>query len=76
MADHVPSQCSQCGSFDDHPKSHWNSGKSFHFDCLPFDLRAEFVASHPNAKALVDAALSGKHGEELRAFSAELHSGE
>lgn len=75
MAEHVASQCNFCGQVDDHPKSHWNSGETFHFDCLPYDKRKTFIESNPNASSLVDAALSGTHGNELRAFSAKLHAG-
>lgn len=71
---HVASQCDFCGALDDHPKSHWNSGESYHFDCLPYDRRNQFIASHPLAEALVKAATDGKHGEELRQFSAQLHA--
>jgi hypothetical protein len=74
VAEHVDNQCDHCGSVDNHPKSHWNSGESFHFDCLPHDKKATFIASHPLAKALVDAATSGTHGEELRSFSVQLHA--
>jgi hypothetical protein len=73
MAEHVKTLCDHCGQEDDHPKSHWNTGKTYHFDCLPYDLRNEFVESHPLAQALVDAAHDGTHGDELRAFSVKLH---
>jgi hypothetical protein len=70
---HVATQCTHCGQVDDHPKSHWNDGGSYHFDCLPFEKKSEFIASHPLAASLVEAATNGTHGEELRAFSAKLH---
>jgi hypothetical protein len=69
MAKHEETQCDQCGKFDDHPKSHWNNGKTYHFDCLPYDLRRELLDSHPDASTLVEAANSGTHGEELRKIS-------
>jgi hypothetical protein len=73
MAKHVPTLCDQCGQIDDHPKSHWNDGNSYHFDCLPYDKREEFIQSHPLAESLVNAATEGKHGDELRQFSVNLH---
>jgi hypothetical protein len=74
VAEHVDTQCDHCGKVDNHPKSHWNSGETFHFDCLPHGKKSEFIESHPLAKALVDAAESGRRGEDLRSFSNQLHS--
>lgn len=71
---HAATQCDYCGAVDNHPKSHWNTGESYHFDCLPYDKREAFVASHPLAGKLVEAAQSGVHGEQLRTFSAQLHA--
>jgi len=73
MAD-TPTQCDHCGAVDTHPKSHWNSGKSYHLDCLPFDLKKEFLETAPHMEAVVEAALRGIHGDDLKAVNDEVHA--
>jgi len=67
MAQHVDQRCDHCGQVDNHPKSHWNDGTSYHFDCLPYDKREEFLDSNPLAPVYLDGVTSGKKGDELRA---------
>jgi hypothetical protein len=60
------SGCDQCGQHDDHPKVHLFDGRTFHHDCLPYDIRAQ-VVENPVAAQAVAAAESGIRGGELRA---------
>lgn len=65
-------RCDQCGQSDDHPKVHTFDGKTYHHDCLPFDLRAE-VCANPKAAQIVAAAESGIRGDQLRNHIFQLH---
>ncbi len=69
---HTATQCDQCGKVDTDPKAHWNTGGTYHHDCLPFNLRAELIESHPHGEAIISAAESGRRGEELRKHIATL----
>lgn len=73
MAEHVASLCDQCGQVDDHPKSHWATGETYHFDCLPYDKRQMLVESSDHGHAIIRAATDGKHGEDLRQHISDLH---
>lgn len=64
--------CDQCGQHDDHPKVHTFDGRTYHHDCMPFDLKAD-VTQDPIAAQIVQAAESGVHGAELRAHILSLH---
>lgn len=78
MSQHVLSRCDQCGQLDDHPKSHWSTGETYHHDCLPYDKRAILVdpeTGGEHGKAVVEAAESGKRGEDLRQHIFSLHGG-
>jgi hypothetical protein len=72
MANHAATLCHHCGKEDTDPKSHWNTGETFHFDCLPYDKRQELVESHPHAQSILDAVHSGVKGEKLRAHITSL----
>ncbi len=75
MAELVPeTKCDHCGQVDNHPKSHWNTGKTFHLDCLPYDLKAQLVESAPHIEAVIAKAVEGVHGEALKAFNDEVHA--
>jgi hypothetical protein len=67
------SRCDFCGKSDDHPKVHGFSGSTHHHDCLSADQKAELVASAPQAAAIIAAAESGVHGDDLRAHIFDLH---
>lgn len=66
-------QCDQCGQVDDHPKAHWDTGESYHHDCLPFRRKQELLDSSEHAGSIVAAAESGVHGHELLAHIRDLH---
>lgn len=59
-------RCTYCGQTDDHPKVHVDpdtaTEATYHYDCLPFDLRAADGYVDNAAKL----AASGVHGNELR----------
>lgn len=77
MAQHALSRCDQCGQVDDHPKAHFNTGETFHHDCLPYDKRAEVLeAGGELAQAVLEACEGGKKGDELRAHIFSLHKGD
>ena len=67
------SRCDFCGQSDDHPKVHGFNGSTHHHDCLSADQKAELAASSPQAAAIIEAADSGVHGDELRAHIFDLH---
>jgi recombinational DNA repair protein (RecF pathway) len=67
------SRCDQCGQVDDHPKVHYSDGGTRHHDCLSVDQKAELAASSDKAAAIIAAAESGTHGDELRAQIFDLH---
>lgn len=76
MADLAASQCEQCGKIDTDPKSHWSTGETYHHDCLPWAKRALLVDPETGGEhgaSIVEAAESGKRGEDLRAHIAALH---
>lgn len=77
--------CDGCGQTDDHPMIHvgpyvWQKDErtsvadpSFHFDCLPDDLAAEFglttdAPQHAVTVAAIEKAKAGVHGDKLLAF--------
>lgn len=64
--------CVACGIHDDAPKVHVFEGGAFHFQHLPDSLRAQ-VVQNADAKAIVQAAESGIHGQALRDFIQTLH---
>jgi hypothetical protein len=66
MSNHALTQCIQCGQTDDHPKSHWSSGETYHHDCLPFAKKTELIESHPHGESIIAAAEAGTHGDDLR----------
>lgn len=83
--------CAVCGQLDDHPMIHvgpyvWQkdesttvSNPSFHFDCIPDDVAAEFGLNEHNPQhavtvAAMQAAKDGTHGDKLRAFIAKQDS--
>lgn len=68
------SECDGCKQWDTHPKAHFNTGGSFHHDCLPATLRQLLIETNPLAKPIIEAAEQGVHGEDLLAFIQELHS--
>ena len=70
MAD---SLCEGCRKFDSDPKAHWNTGGSFHHDCLPAQLRQELIDNHPLGLQIIEAAEGGKRGKDLLAFIQQLH---
>lgn len=70
------SRCEHCGQHDDHPKVHFNTGRTVHHDCLSADERADVVGSAEHAEAIVVAAESGTHGDDLRAHIVGLHNGQ
>lgn len=76
MALHAMDRCQQCGDVDDHPKAHWNSGETYHHDCLPYDKRQEVVDGSEHGQAIIEACEGGKKGDELRAHIISLHGGE
>jgi hypothetical protein len=67
------SRCDFCGQTDDHPKVHGFNGSTHHHDCLSADQKAELAASSDKAAAIIAAAESGVHGDELRAHIFDLH---
>jgi len=67
------SRCDQCGQSDDHPKVHGFGGSTHHHDCLSFDQKAELIASSDKVGAIIEAAESGTHGDDLRAHILDLH---
>jgi hypothetical protein len=67
------SRCDFCGQSDDHPKVHFFDGRTHHHDCLSADQKAELAASSDKAAAIIAAAESGTHGDELRAHILDLH---
>lgn len=67
------SRCDQCGQTDDHPKVIGYAGTTHHHDCLSSDAKAELSASSPQAAAIIAAAESGIHGDDLRAHILALH---
>jgi hypothetical protein len=67
------SRCDQCGQTDDHPKVHYSDGATHHHDCLSFDQKAELIASSDKVGAIIAAAESGVHGDDLRAHIVDLH---
>ncbi len=76
---YAASRCDQCGQVDNHPKSHWSTGETFHHDCLSYDKKALLLdpeTGGPHGAAVVEAAESGIHGDELRAHIFSLHEGE
>jgi hypothetical protein len=68
------SQCDGCKQWDTHPKAHFNTGGSFHHDCLPAQLRELLIETNPLTKPIIEAAEGGLRGEDLLAFIQELHS--
>lgn len=68
------SQCDGCKQGDTHPKAHFNTGGSFHHDCLPAEHRQLLIDTNPLALPIIEAAESGVNGEELLAFIQELHA--
>ena len=68
------STCDQCGVEDDHPKVHSSEGATHHHDCLPAAAKFAMIASSPQAAAIIEAAESGTHGDELRKLIVDLHS--
>lgn len=78
MSEHASSRCDQCGKVDADPKSHWNSGETYHHDCLPYDKKAilrDADSGGEHGAAIIDAAENGLRGEELRAHIVSLHGG-
>lgn len=73
MSEHAVTRCDQCGQLDDHPKSHWSTGETYHHDCLPYDKKKTLYDTSEHGKAIVEAAESGLHGEELRQHILSLH---
>lgn len=67
-------QCDGCKQWDTHPKAHFNTGGSFHHDCLPTEHRAVLIETNPLAEPIIEAAESGIRGEDLLAFIQELHA--
>jgi hypothetical protein len=73
MAQNADVRCDYCGKVDNHPKSHWQSGESYHHDCLPYDKRALVIETSEHGQAIIEAAENGVHGAELLAHIRELH---
>ncbi len=69
------SRCDHCGQVDDHPKVHGFSGGTHHHDCLSVDQKAELVESSDSAAAIIEAAESGVHGDDLLAHIEAVHEG-
>lgn len=80
-------KCDACGSEDTDPMIHVAYGSyqvderttvadpSFHYDCLPADLRAQLIgASNGNTLTGVEAAEAGTKGEALRELLQSLPS--
>jgi recombinational DNA repair protein (RecF pathway) len=67
------SRCDWCGQSDDHPKVHYYDGRTHHHDCLSADQKAELIASSDKVGAIITAAESGVHGDDLRAHIFSLH---
>lgn len=67
-------QCDGCKQWDTHPKAHFNTGGSFHHDCLPAEHRKVLIETNPMAEPIIQAAESGVRGEDLLAFIQELHA--
>ena len=78
MADnHVESRCDQCGQVDNHPKVlSFPSGNVYHHDCLNADLKQEVIDSNEHGQKVIEAASSGKHGDELRELINSLNASE
>jgi recombinational DNA repair protein (RecF pathway) len=68
------SRCDFCGQTDDHPKVHYSDGRTHHHDCLSADQKAELTDSSDQALAIIAAAESGIHGDDLRAHIFALHA--
>lgn len=64
-------RCTQCGKTDTAPKAHVNHDQpgeaSYHYDCLPFDLRD----ADPYIARAVELAESGTRNDDLRAALTE-----
>jgi len=71
----VSSRCDQCGQTDTHPKVHSFGGGTHHHDCLPADAKADLGQSSDKAAAIIAAAESGVHGDDLRSHIFALHEG-
>lgn len=68
------SRCDGCAQSDTHPKAHFNTGGSFHHDCLPPELRQVLIDTNPLAQPIIEAAESGVRGEALLAVIQDLHT--
>lgn len=65
--------CTQCGQVDDHPKAHWDTGETYHHDCLPFRHKQQLIEASDHAKSIIEAAESGIRGSALLAHIQSLH---
>lgn len=77
MPNHTQAECDNCGQVDDHPKLHYGapSGiETYHHDCIPARVRKDLNLDEGRLSAIIEAAASGVHGNELRAHIQELHS--
>jgi hypothetical protein len=74
MAERVATQCDQCGKTDTDPKAHWNDGRTFHHDCLPFKLKNELIAATKHGESIIQKAESGVRGSALVAHIESLHA--
>lgn len=74
MAENEETRCDHCGGVDAHPKSHWNTGETFHLDCLPYNLKAQLVDSAPHMEHVINAAVDGTRGDDLHALIKDVHA--
>jgi hypothetical protein len=75
MTTRAATQCSQCGQVDDHPKAHWDTGETYHHDCLPFDKKKQLIETAPQSESIIAAAESGIRGDALLSHIEQLHEG-
>lgn len=71
----APARCEQCGQTDDHHKVHFLFGRTVHVDCMSADERGMYAQDGatygPDPLKILEAAESGKHGDDLRPLTIE-----